>query len=339
MDLSSSYLGLDLPHPLMVGSSPLSNDLGILRQCAEAGAAAIVVRSLFEEQVMDEAMAEADPIDWSSIPAAETLDCLPPLAPFACTADEYLDKIREIKRAVDIPVIGSLNGTTSRDWLRYAPLIEKAGADALELAVFQIPTDPGADAGELEKDVLHMVMAIKEVVAIPLSLKLSPFYTSLPHFARKLDELGVEGLVLFNRFFHPDLDIEAMAVERRMTLSRASDLLLRLRWLAILSACERRYDLAVSGGVYSAGDAVKAILCGADAVQVVSAVLAYGPACLSGMLDGLRGWLDNHGTGSLREMKGLMDRKHCPNAAAFERANYVHILQSWDTEAAAVPVV
>ncbi|NBD38752.1 MAG: dihydroorotate dehydrogenase-like protein [Verrucomicrobia bacterium] len=337
MNLATSYLGLELPHPLIVGSSPLANDEDLLRTTAQAGAAAIVVHSLFQEQILRE---ERDAVDFEEsmgIYSPEALSFFPKTEAYYNQPDEYLRKIKTIKESVDIPVIGSLNGTTPGNWLRYAGLIEEAGADALELTIYTIPTDPTVDGAAVEQMAYDMVAEARKALRIPLTVKIGPVYSSLPHFARKLDQLGIDGLVLFNRFFHPDIDVESLEVERRLVLTRPTDLLFRLRWLAILSACEHRYDLAVNGGVTSGLDAIKAIMCGADAVQLVSALLAKGPQRLAEIREEMSRWMEENGYESLRQMKGSMDLRHCPEASAFERANYVHILQNWDRDPSAMP--
>ena len=331
MNLSTSYIGLDLPNPLVVGASPLGGDIDTLCQCAEAGAAAVVMHSLFEEQIKQADPFIAESADLGAAPSAEASDYLPHGEIFSHGADDYIEKIRQAKRAVDIPIIGSLNGTHQGPWLDYAGHIADAGADALELTVYRVPTDPAEEGAAAEKETLEMVAAVKELVDIPVAVKLSPFYSSLPNFVERLDALGVDGLVVFNRFFHPDVDVEVLEVERRLVLSRPSDLFLRLRWLAILSACGHSYDLAITGGVHSGADAIKSIMCGADAVQLVSTLLMHGPQRLTEIRDEMERWMEAHEYESIQQMKGSMDLKHCPDAMAYERANYVRILQHWDT--------
>lgn len=331
MNLLTSYIGLELPNPLMVGASPLAGDIDTLCQCAEAGAAAIVMHSLFEEQIKQAEPSIFGLEDFGVGPSSEALDYFPHSAVFTHGPDDYLEKIRQAKRAVDIPIIGSLNGTHKGPWLRYAGRIAEAGADALELTVYRVPTNPAEDGSAAEKATLEMVAAVKESVDIPVAVKLSPFYTSLPHFVERLEAAGVEGLVVFNRFFHPDVDVEALEVERRMILSQPSDLFLRLRWLAILSACGHSCDLAVTGGVHSGLDAIKSVMCGADAVQLVSTLFMHGPSRLTEILAEMERWMEAHDYESIKQMKGVLDLKHCPDATAYERANYVHTLQTWDT--------
>ncbi len=328
MDLSTTYLGLELPHPFVSGASPLADDLDTVRRLEDAGAAAIVMRSLFEEQLVQEQVAT----DWHmEAPAdsfAEALSYLPDPETFQLGPGEYLEHLARIKEAVAIPVIGSLNGTTLGGWLEYARLIEEAGADALELNVYRLAADPDESGEAIERQTMDMVRAVRAGIEIPLAVKLSPFYTALANFARRLDESGADGLVLFNRFYQADVDPEELEAVRTLQLSNSSELLLRLRWLAILSG-RLQLSLASSGGVHTPLDAVKATLCGADAVQVVSTLLRNGPGHLTMLRDGLAGWLTDHEYESLDQMKGSMNLERCPDAEAYERANYMHILQGY----------
>lgn len=328
MDLSTTYLGFELPHPFMPGASPLVDDLDTVRRLEDAGAAAIVMHSLFEEQIRREQVATARFLDAPAESFAEALTYLPTPETFALGPEQYLEQLRRIKRAVRIPVIASLNGSTEGGWLSYARLLEQAGADALELNVYSLATDFDESGEILERRTLQMLAAVKEAVSIPVAVKLSPFYSSLSHFARRLDSYGADGLVLFNRFYQPDLDIEALEVAPTLRLSDPSELLLRLRWLAILSG-RVRPSLAVSGGVHSAVDAIKAVMAGADAVQVVSALLKNGPDRLRTLRQDLALWLEEHEYDSLAQMKGSLSLLRCPDPAAHERANYMTILQSW----------
>ncbi|HKV07472.1 MAG TPA: dihydroorotate dehydrogenase-like protein [Thermoanaerobaculia bacterium] len=328
MDLSTTYLGFELPHPFMPGASPLVDDLDTVRRLEDAGAAAIVMHSLFEEQIRREQVATARFLDAPAESFAEALSYLPTPETFALGPEQYLEQLRRIKRAVRVPVIASLNGSTEGGWLSYARLLEQAGADALELNVYSLATDFDESGEILERRTLQMLAAVKHAVSIPVAVKLSPFYSSLAHFARRLDEYGADGLVLFNRFYQPDLDIEALEVAPTLRLSDPSELLLRLRWLAILSG-RIRPSLAITGGVHSAVDAIKAVMAGADAVQVVSALLKNGPDRLRTLRQDLALWLEEHEYDSLAQMKGSLSLLRCPDPAAHERANYMTILQSW----------
>jgi dihydroorotate dehydrogenase (fumarate) len=328
MDLSTTYLGLELPHPFVSGASPLADDLDTVRKLEDAGAAAIVMRSLFEEQLVQEQIATDWHMETPADSFAEALSYLPDPETFKLGPGEYLEQLGRVKAAVEVPVIGSLNGTTLGGWLEYARLIEEAGADALELNVYRLAADPDESSETIERQALDMVRAVRESVEIPLSVKLSPFYTALASFARRMQEAGADGLVLFNRFYQADIDPEELEAVRTLKLSDSSELLLRLRWLAILSA---RLDisLASSGGVHTAIDAVKATLCGADAIQLVSALLRNGPEHLRLLRNDLEGWLTEHEYESLAQMRGSMNLERCPDAEAYERANYMHILQGY----------
>jgi dihydroorotate dehydrogenase (fumarate) len=328
MDLSTTYLGFHLPHPLMPGASPLVNDLDMVRRLEDAGAAAIVMHSLFEEQIVGEQLAAFSHIETYAGSFAEALSYFSDTNVFALGPDEYLNALRRIKEAVAVPVIASLNGTTLGGWLEFATRMQEAGADALELNVYSIATDLQDTAQDVERQVLEMLRAVKARVRIPVAVKLSPFYSALAHFAHQIEEAGADGLVLFNRFYQPDINVEELAVEHQLHLSDSTELLLRLRWLAILSG-RVRVSLAVTGGVHTSLDAVKAVMCGAHAVQMVSALLQHGPDRLREVREGLATWLEEHEYDSLTQMQGSMSLVRCPDPKAYERANYVETLQSW----------
>jgi dihydroorotate dehydrogenase (fumarate) len=328
MDLSTSYLGFSLPHPFMPGASPLVDDLDTVRQLEDAGAAAIVMRSLFEEQITGEQVSRIHGMEEHAESFAEARSYFPDPEQFALGPEEYLEQVRLVKKTVGVPVIASLNGNTEGGWVDHAGLIAEAGADALELNVYELPTDPGRSGEEVEARTVALVRAVKECAALPLAVKLSPFYSSLPNLAARLAEAGAAGLVLFNRFYQPDIDVEELEVERSLQLSNSSELLLRLRWLAILHG-RVRADLAATGGVHAALDGIKAVMAGASAVQVVSALLQRGPEHLKTLRDEVASWLEEHEYESLSQMKGSMSLEHSPDPSAFERANYMHVLQSW----------
>ena len=328
MDLSTTYLGLRLPHPLMPGASPLCQDLGRARALEDAGAAALVLNSLFEEQLVLEQMASLAFLDAHEDAYAEALTYFPGVEHFKLGPDEYLEHLERLKSAVAIPVIASLNGTSLGGWLNFAKLMHQAGADAIELNVYHLVTDPERSGEGIERRVVEMLRSVKEQLPIPVAVKLSPFYTSLAHFARQLDLAGANGLVLFNRFYQPDLDVEQLEVERRLQLSDPSELLLRLRWLAILHG-HVDCSLAVTGGVHGALDVVKSVMAGAHAVQIVSALLREGPDKLARLRKELAEWLEQHEYESLSQMQGSMSLVRCPDPQAYERANYMEILQSW----------
>jgi dihydroorotate dehydrogenase (fumarate) len=327
MNLQTQYLGLTLAHPFMPGASPLVDRLDAVLQLEDAGASAIVMHSLFEEQIARDRFGH-DRLQALSPASAEASSYFPAGSDYALGPDRYLEQISRIKQRVGIPVIGSLNGTTAEGWLEFAGLIERAGADALELNFYHVATDALEDASSVERRVVDIVAALKESLTIPLAVKLSPFYSSLPHLATQLDRIGADGLVLFNRFYQPDIDPLTLETVPALHLSDSSELLLRLRWLAILFG-RSRGSLAVSGGVHQPIDAVKAIMAGADAVQMVSALLTRGPAYLRQIIAGFREWTDEHGYESLDQMRGSMSLARCPDPASFERGNYVRVLQSW----------
>jgi dihydroorotate dehydrogenase (fumarate) len=329
MNLKTKYLGLELANPLIVGACPLADDVDTVRRLEDAGAAAIVMRSLFEEQIEGEHDASLEQFEIHANSFAEAQSFFPGAHEFAMTPDAYIDQIRKLKDAVKIPVIASLNGLAISGWLRYAELIEQAGADALELNVYHIATESRETLYSIEHRIREVARNVRETVKLPLAVKLSPFFTSLPHIAMDLCSAGIDGLVLFNRFYQPDIDLEEMSVVPQLHLSDSSELLLRLRWLAILSGrCGA--SLACSGGVHKATDAVKAIMAGANSVQIVSALLMHGPNHLKVILDDLKNWMQEHEYESIRQMHGCLSLSRCPDPAAFERANYMRVLNSWN---------
>ncbi len=328
MDLSTTYLGLELKHPLVVGACPLADDLDMVRRLEDAGAAAIGLRSLFEEQVTGEQITAHRSMDWHTESFGEAQSYLPDPEEFALGPDEYLEHLRRVCEVTDVPIIGSLNGTAPGMWLEYARRMEEAGADAVELNVYQVATDPKRTADQIEAGILEMVRVVTREVRIPVAVKLSPFHTALAHFARELDHAGARGLVIFNRFYQPDIDIEELEIRHALQLSDSQELLLRVRWLAILS--ERVVaSLAVTGGVHTVEDVIKSVMAGAHAVQLVSALLKHGPDHLSKLILELRNWLIEREYRSLEQMQGSMDLLHCPDPRAFERGNYLRVLQGW----------
>ena len=323
MNLTTRYLGFSLPHPLMPGASPMVDDLDMVRRLEDAGAAAIVMHSLFQEQIAD-----TDDVAGHRVGRVDTLGCGPARPVFALGPDRYLEQLRRVREAVDVPVIASLNGVTTSAWLDYAVLLEEAGASALELNIYRVPTEPAEDGVDVEAQVLDVFRAVRAAVRLPLAVKLSPFYSALAHLARALDKLGADGLVLFNRFYQPDIDPEALDVVPTLQLSDPAELRLRLRWLAILHG-RVRPALAASGGVHTGLDALKAVLAGAHAVQMVSALLRHGPERLTVVRESLARWLEEHEYESLAQAQGRLSMLRCPDPTAFERANYLRVLQSW----------
>jgi dihydroorotate dehydrogenase (fumarate) len=337
MDLATSYLGLRLNHPFVLGASPLTGNLDQVRRLEDAGCAGIVMHSLFEERCghtsprSTAAVSQADDAfsgladHFLSSARADEL----PLQP-----DDYLEQLRKIKAAVSVPIVASMNGSSAGAWLSYAPLLEQAGADALEINLYAVSTDLRDSALAVEQRIETMVRTLKQLVQIPVAVKLAPFYTALASFAARLADGGADGLVLFNRFYQPDVDVETLEVLPNLRLSTSGELLLRLRWLAILS--ERiPVSLAVTGGVHTVVDGIKALLCGAHAVQLVSAVLQQGPQHFQTMERGLRYWMTRHQLDSIDAFRGIVSVARAPNPAQLERTGYLRVLQSWPS---ALPV-
>lgn len=329
MNMKTNYMGFDLPHPLMPGASPLTRNLDAVKELEDAGAAAICMPSLFEEQIVEEQIASNNARDLIADTHAEALSYIPEHDDATSGPDEYLERVSRIKQAVDIPVFASLNGNSPGGWLRYARLMEQAGADALELNVYDLPTDPDIASTRIEWNTIEMVRQITATVRIPVAVKLSPFYSSLPHFARQIQAAGAKGIVIFNRFYQPDILMEELEVLPSVNLSTSSELLLRLRWLAILHGVVQPHTLAATGGVHTAVDAIKAVMTGASAVQMVSALLMYGPEHLTRVKSDMTRWMESHEYESLNQMHGSMSLDKCPNPRALERANYMQVLQSW----------
>ncbi|MCK6447638.1 MAG: dihydroorotate dehydrogenase-like protein [Planctomycetes bacterium] len=327
MNLSTTYLGLKLPHPLMVGASPICDDLDLARRAEDAGAAAIVMHSLFEEQLALENRTH-EFISTHGESFAEATSYLPRPHDFVLGPDAYLEQISKLKRMLKIPVIASLNGHTDSGWLRYAKLIEQAGADALELNVYAVAHDPELTSIEVENGVVHMVEHVVRETKLPCAVKLSPYWTTLTHLSRRLEQAGAKGLVLFNRFFQPDIDLEELDVSLKLRLTDSPALLIRLRWLALLSG-RVNVSLAASGGVHTAADALKAVMAGADGVQMVSALLQRGPEHIRAVRAELERWLVEHEYDSLAQAKGSMNLARSPNPENYERGNYVKILQGY----------
>jgi dihydroorotate dehydrogenase (fumarate) len=286
------------------------------------------MRSLFEEQIVHEELAVNRALEAGGESFPEALSYFPSPAGFRLGPDDYLDHLERIKAAVGIPVIGSLNGTSLGGWLNYARAIEQAGADGLELNLYDVATDLAETGEAIEQKALEVVQRVKDTISIPLAVKLSPFYSSIANFARRLDALEVDAIILFNRFYQPDIDVEQLELIR-VNLSSPNELLLRLRWLAILSG-RLRASLAATGGVHSAEDAIKAVMAGAHGVQMVSALLRRGPEYLTEIRDHLSRWLEEHEYHSLRQLQGSMSLLRCADPGAYERANYMAILQSWE---------
>ncbi len=328
MDLSTTYLGLNLPHPVMPGASPLVDHLDLVKRLEDAGAAAITMHSLYEEQITREQHGMVYHMELLDHGHAEALSYFPRADEYRLGPHQYLEQIRLIKQTVKLPVIASLNGTTAEGWLDYARQIQQAGADALELNVYHVAADPAETGAAVERRVLDIARAVKSSVTIPVGVKLSPFYSSVAHMAAELDAIGVDGLVLFNRFYQPDINLDDLTVEASLTLSSSSDLLLRLRWLAILHG-RVKASLGVTGGVHTPQDVLKAVMAGAQGVQTVSALLKHGPGHIRTLVDGVRVWLEEHEYESLAQAQGSLSLERSPSPAAFERAQYMRLLQTF----------
>jgi dihydroorotate dehydrogenase (fumarate) len=327
-DLSTTYLGFRLTHPLIAGASPLTADFDMARRLEDAGAAAIVLPSLFEEQIEADEIGRAEHMDAHDGVNAEASSYFPLADDFMIGPERYLEHIRRLSQSVAVPVIGSLNGTSAEGWVRYAKLIQEAGADAIELNLYHIATDPSESGAAVDQRLLDVVRAVRGHVSIPLAVKLSPFFSSLANLAHRLDDAGADGIVMFNRFYQPDIDPDALTVLPQLHLSNSSELLLRLHWLAILSG-RVRASLAATGGVHTATDAIKAVMTGAHAVQMVAALLLHGPQHLTQVRDDLERWLMEREYTSLAQACGSMSLLRSPDPEAFERGNYMKILQTW----------
>jgi len=329
MDLTTRYMGLVLRNPLVASASPLTGTLDGIRQLEEAGAGAVVLPSLFEEEIAAEAerydhLTSANDDSWP-----ESATSFPTLPELRHGPHHYLDLIRAARAAVDIPVIASINGVTSAGWIDYAKLIEEAGASALELNVYFVATDPMRSGREVEQRYLDILAAVRKAVAIPVAVKLGPYFSSLGHLAVELQDAGADALVLFNRFYQPDLDAVKLEVLTDLRLSEPNEIRLPLLWIAALSG-RVTASLAASTGVSTATEVVKYLLAGADVVMTTSSLLKHGAPHMATLLAGLDAWLDAREFGSLAEMRGLMSQRRLKNPEAFERANYLKILAGYD---------
>ena len=327
-NLSTNYLGLKLANPVVPGASPLTGNVDMVRRLEDAGAAAIVMHSLFEEQIEFDVGAEFALMRRFEDVFSEAARFFPANSDFALGPDEYLNRLRHIKDVVGIPVIASLNGTRPGRWVDYATLIEKAGADALELNIYNVATDSHIPGTEVRDDMLEIVRGVKKAIKIPVAVKLAPYFSSFSNIGSLLQEAGADGLVMFNRFYQPDIDLETLEVVPRLELSTPDELRLRLRWLAILFA-QVNIPMAVTGGVHDSHDIVKSLLAGATVAQVASCLLKKGPEHVTALVDGLRYWMEENEYESVAQMRGALSLANCPDPAAFERANYLKTLQLW----------
>jgi dihydroorotate dehydrogenase (fumarate) len=328
IDLSTTYLGLKLKNPLVASASPMCEDIGNLRRMEDSGAAAVVLQSLFEEEIEIESEELDRYMDLGSEISAESVTHFPELTRRVAGPDAYLEHIQKAKQAVKIPVIASLNGTSKGGWLRYAKQMQQAGADALELNIYYIPVDPKITSDQVERSYVELVEAVKAEVRIPVAVKLGPYFSSLANMAGKLDAAGANGLVLFNRFYQPDFDLESLEVVPNLILSNSHELLLRLHWIAVLYGGVKA-DMALTGGVHSAADVIKAMMAGARVAMMTSALLKRGISYLDTLATELLIWMGEHEYDSIKQMQGSMSRNAVPQPKAFERANYVKVLSSY----------
>jgi dihydroorotate dehydrogenase (fumarate) len=328
-DLTTTYLGLHLKNPLVVSASPLSKSLSVIQHLEDAGAAAIVMYSLFEEQITHESHELDHYLSRGTHSYAEALSYFPDLDTYNLEPERYLEHLSQAKHRLQIPVIGSLNGISSGGWIKYAQQIEQAGADALELNCYYLPTDLNVSGTELEDASVNLVKEVRSTIKIPLALKLSPFFTALPHVAKRFVEAGTDALVLFNRFYQPDLDCEALEVVPRVELSTSHDLRLPLRWIAILYG-RLDVDFALTSGVHSAHDVLKAIMAGAKVAMMTSELLVHGVDRLTAMTTDLQRWMEEHEYESVCSMLGSISQRAVAEPAAFERAHYMKALNSFD---------
>ncbi|MCB0993977.1 MAG: dihydroorotate dehydrogenase-like protein [Acidimicrobiales bacterium] len=329
VDLRTSYLGLDLAHPVMASASPLTGHVETLVQLAEAGAAAVVLPSLFEEQIEHETMEVHHGLEYGAEQFAEASDgYFPELDDYNTGPDHYLETLRAAKQAVDIPVIASLNGTTTGGWTYYAKVLEDAGADALELNIYLVAADIHATAVEIEDQYLSLVERVRSSVDVPLAVKIGPYFSAPANMARRLVEAGADGLVLFNRFYQPDLDLDELAVVPDIVLSSPAEMRLVLRWMALLHG---RIDasLAATTGVHSWSDVVKLLLAGADVTMMASALLLHGPQHVTDVVAGMTRWFTERGYESVNQARGSLSQEASPDPTAFERANYMKTLISY----------
>jgi dihydroorotate dehydrogenase (fumarate) len=327
-DLSTSYMGLELRHPLVASASPISQTLDGIKRLEDGGAAAVVMFSLFEEQIRQENAAFEHLVASGTESFAESLSYFPEVEDYQVGPEPYLELVRRASEATAIPIIGSLNGITHEGWVDYARKIEQAGAKGLELNVYYIPADLDLSGREVEQRYLEVVRAIKKSVAIPIALKLSPFFSSLGHMAGQLVDAGADALVLFNRFYQPDFDLEKLEVVPDLALSHPNEIRLPLLWIAVLRG-RIEASLAATTGVHSREEVIKYLMAGADAVMTTSALLKNGAGFLQTLVDGLSRWLEQGGYASVEQMKGSMSQQHVADPSAFERANYIKVLESY----------
>ncbi len=328
MDLSTNYLGMHLKNPIVPSASPLSRSLDNMKKLEDAGAAAIVMYSLFEEQIAHEAAELNHYLSYGTECFAESLTYFPESQEYNLGPDEYIELLHAAKHMLGIPIIGSLNGISPGGWVEYGKKIEQAGADALELNVYYIPTDLELSGQEVEDRYLEVLHAVRHELKIPVAIKLSPFFSSMAHMAHRLDTAGVNGLVLFNRFYQPDIDLETLEVVPGVVLSTPMAMRLPLRWIAVLYG-KVKASLAATSGIHTSQDVIKMLMAGADVTMMCSALLKHGPQHISTVLAEIRQWMLEHEYVSVSQMKGSMSQKSVADPAAFERANYMKALNQY----------
>lgn len=328
IDLSTTYLGIKLSGPIVVSSTPLSESIDNVCRMQESGASAIVLTSLFEEQLALESKTLDEDLSRGTESFAESINYLPDLADYRMTQDVYLDYLREAKAAVRIPIFASLNGATTGGWVRYAKEIEEAGADAIELNTYALVTDRSQTSRDVELQLLNLVDSVCSAVKLPVAVKLSPSFTSLPNLVARLEDAGARGIVLFNRFYQPDFDIEALEVSPSLHLSTPAELLQRLHWAAILYG-NTNADIAITGGVHSAEDVLKSMMAGASVAMMASALHIHGIDHIGRVLNDVRYWLERHEYTKIGETRGCLSRRSAPDTSPFDRGNYIKTLSSY----------
>lgn len=327
IDLTTRYLGLTLRTPLVPSASPLSQEIASIRRLEDAGASAVVLYSLFEEQLRQESAELDHHLSTGTDSFAESLTYFPQPSEFRLGPEGYLEHIRKAKEAVDIPIIASLNGATVGGWTKFAQEIEQAGADALECNIYYIPTDPELKAAEIEQTYVDIVWAVKSAISIPVAIKISPFFTSVANVAKRLDDAGADGLVLFNRFYQPDIDLEELEIRPNVLLSTPQALRLPLTWIGILYG-KLKASLAATGGIHDPQDAIKMLMVGANVTMLCSSLLRNGINQLRNMERGIVDWMEQHEYESVKQMQGSMSQMRCPDPSAFERAQYMRAVKS-----------
>lgn len=329
VETTTTYLGMKLKSPLVASASPLSQKVETVKKLEEAGIAAVVMYSLFEEQIIHESLELDHYLTQGTYSSPEALTYLPEAGVYVLSPEAYVDTVKALKHAVKIPIIGSLNGVSTGGWIKYAKKIEDAGADALELNIYYLPTDTSLTSDELEKAYCTLVSDIRKSVEIPIAVKLSPFFTSIPNMAKRLVEAGANGLVFFNRFYQPDLDIENLEVTPNLILSTSTELRLPLRWIAILYG-RIQVDFALTTGVHTPEDVLKATMAGANVTMMASELLQKGVGRVAEIQAGIENWMVEHEYDSIQQMLGSMSQKAIAEPAAFERANYMKVLNSFN---------